>query len=1161
MSSGRFVGRATPWWLVGSFVSAVLSTAVFAQDVASNTDGRRAARETAAMLARPVSLHLEHASLKRTIDTLGALSNVRIAYSLDVLDVYPSLVNISVEHVALGVVLEHVLSGTRLHVVGLANGRLAIAEREDSSVVQNGDGNVTGRVVDSTTGRGLMGATIKIAGMKRSGVTTDSGRFVLRGIPAGDRTLIVKLFGYRPSESHVTVHEGEETAIRISLAAVPNVLSDVVTTATGLQQRLRVGNDITIINADSVLRVSPVTNVTQLLENRVPGLVVQHTTGIPGAPSRLRLRGESSLYMSDDPIIIVDGIRVYADQSGSRSATNDGSVPTGGGNSIRSVGTNASGSSNGNFAGPSALDQIDVNSIEKIEVLKGPSASALYGSDAANGVIVITTKRGHSGPPHWTMTTNVGRVMAPGSWPVNWYTFGSPYDGGLSVPCDRIYIYEGVCKLDSVVAFQGLNDPMTSVFKKWGQRADANVGVSGGNSQLAYYLSGTTSQTTGYLHLPDLIAQQFTETHGFSPPIWITDPLKYSSWGANSKTDVQLGQSGATLSLTSTIFHSVQQQTSLEAVVGNLGTKYLSPVTISDASFLDNFYDRAILETSTNTNAVSLNQWRPWHSAPAIQAVLGLNSSSSDNNSILPRDYVLGATDSLGGYAMNVGKQITQTLTLGTTLPTRLLSTAIGVNAYRNASSTLGAEIQGVALPIGVLNPSFRVGSGLNASNSSYAQTTYGWYVEPTLNVSSRFFVIPGVRFDGGSNSGSSKQSGFNLASFPKLSFSYLAVDPSHPRLGVITILRPRLSFGVAGVPPLPGQSLRLVQNVDGITSLLDSSGNGEIVEASVISSLGNTHLEPERKSELEGGFDITLGDDRVSLSLTAVRNTRYKAIEEITLAPSISTASPFFSGGSLNAQQIAMNIGTIRNTGTEAHLDARLVTLAPFEWDVSTNLTHNRNVVVSLAPGIPFISDPNSPSRIVPGYPINGVWERPILSYADVNGDGLIEPAEIRVADSSVYLGAPYPNYEVALSTRMYFFSRTFSVNTSASYSFGLTQINGQFTNIAWNNPQSSLAEQAAVAGLLLENGNRTSYGLVQTVNTLRWDDLSLNVNLPHHWMKHLHTSSALVSLQGSNLALHTNYRGKDPNVNAYTNGNNVADRGQLPQPRTWTIHLELGF
>jgi hypothetical protein len=184
-------------------------------------------------------------------------------------------------------------------------------------------------------------------------------------------------------------------------------------------------------------------------------------------------------------------------------------------------------------------------------------------------------------------------------------------------------------------------------------------------------------------------------------------------------------------------------------------------------------------------------------------------------------------------------------------------------------------------------------------------------------------------------------------------------------------------------------------------------------------------------------------------------------------------------------------------------------------------------------------------------------------LSYADENTDGIIEPSEVRLADSSVYLGAPYPDYTVALSTTVTLLNGRIRVNAGGDYTSGLTQINASsdLIQLVVNDPTSTPSAQAAAAaeGVDVKGGLSSAFGRIQTVNMLRWTSVSVNYAVPPVVARFFRVSSMGVALQGSNLGLHTNYHGKDPNVNAFATGNTIADTGQLPQPRTWSLRVTL--
>ncbi|HXC26003.1 MAG TPA: TonB-dependent receptor plug domain-containing protein, partial [Gemmatimonadaceae bacterium] len=417
-----------------------------------------------------------------------------------------------------------VLQGTGLVAVVTPDGE-SVVIRAQSGVIpdhraQSAVGVVSGRVTDSASGQGLGGASVRIEGTKLAAVTSDSGHFTIREVPAGEQVLSAKLFGYKPTERTVTVLDSGRTTVHIAMVPVPTVLSGVVTTATGLQRKVEVGNDITTLNVDSIRQVAPITSVTDLLETRVPGLTVLHTSGTPGDPSRIRIRGAGSLNLNNDPVIIIDGIRVYASQSDSRNnnLASSASLDTKSGQ-----GSYQNPNLSAGFSAPSPLDQIDPASIETIEVLKGPSASAIYGSDAAQGVIVITTKHGRAGPTRWTLALGQGVNWLPGNWPSNYYRFGSG-----TVDDSPFCIWtDPTCRIDSVVAYQALNDPRYSVFSH-GSDQTADLTVSGGTSTLTYSVTGSGAGNVGNLTLPAIVQQEYDSAYG-PIPSYLVRPDHYTT--------------------------------------------------------------------------------------------------------------------------------------------------------------------------------------------------------------------------------------------------------------------------------------------------------------------------------------------------------------------------------------------------------------------------------------------------------------------------------------------------------------------------------------------------------------------------------------------------------------------------------------------------------
>lgn len=1123
------------------------------------------------LLSRRITLHLKDVSLVRAIDSVSRTAKVFIQYQVPMLSAYSAPVTLDVTNTSLGVVLDQVLNGTALHVIPEGRDGLTIVALADgvTDSIPN-VGTISGRVIDSATGRELPGVTIKVAGTKIVTTTRDSGQFVLHNVPVGTQTLTARVFGARPRERTVDVTKGQTIVVRLSLASVSTVLSGVVTTATGTQRKIEVGNDITVLNADSIMRVAPIANVTQMLATRVPGLIVQTISGIPGAPSRLRLRGASSVTTSDDPIVIVDGIRINAEQSG--YTNNGGALVSGGGSRIQS---DPNGSMQSTYAGPSALDQIDPNSIEKIEVLKGPSATATYGSDAANGVIVITTKKGRAGPTQWSSTLGLGRTTLPGVWPSFYHAFFKPFAGGDTYEGCRLVRCPGISAplgdpLVAVIPYQALNDPRVSPLGT-GSSRDASLTVRGGNDAVTYAVTGTGTTNTGYLHLPSFVAAAFQSTHGGLPaPRWMIDPTTYVTYGGTSNVTAQLGRQGATFSLMNSVSESAQQQSSQQNAIGSLEFQYVdhalltqpwSANALADQLF-PHYATRVQFHTTTFNNAVSLAQWSPWTWFPSVTATAGVSLMMTDNNSLTPRNYDRSSVeDTLGQYSVSRGTIETRTLQIGTALfPRSLVSAAVGVNV--NSSTNVSYAAFTTGLPIGVTMPTSLPSTNVAPTQSDIETATYGWYLAPTFNLNSRFFVNPGFRFDGGTASGNRSQ--LNL--FPKLDVSYVAVSRETAAPLGLTMLRPRIAFGIAGVQPEPGRQLRLFQNNEILPVV--AGGSATPIGIATLTNLGNTQLQPERSQELEWGVDADLGpNQRVSVQLTGYSQIRYDAIMSLNVAPSLSLPQVGSSFG--NPSGYDANVGTIRKRGDEASISAQIFDARSIGWSVNALISSERSIVTHLNNNLPSIVTGSGSSgiggyqnEIVPGYPLNGIWTRRIESYADVNGDGFIENDEVRLGDSLVYFGVPQPKYETTVSTDVSLFNGRLKVSTSLDYQNGMTQVLSvsQASALGINDPNLTLAQQAAFAAIGTGNLEKNSAaGLLQTVSTLRWNTLSVSYMMPPAVLHLFHVPMLSLMLQGSNLGLHSNYRGKDPNVNAFSTGNLTADTGQLPQPRLLQLRVSI--
>jgi TonB-dependent SusC/RagA subfamily outer membrane receptor len=1090
-------------------------------------------------LDRLVTLRLRDVPLVDALHAIEAQASLRLNYTDRIIPASRH-VTIAVERVPARKALASILEGTGVVLQESASGDLMLvkeAARQRSAVEPDTAGHaaVLVHVVDTTTAQPIKGAVLGVRGTRLAATTNDEGYALLREVPSGIRVLTVRFLGYAPADRQIVVPDSGYLRVDLALRMGMTRLQDVVTTATGPKRRYELANDVTILNVDSIVATQPIASVTDLLEGRVPGLVVQHTSGAPGDPSRLRLRGASSVLRSNDPIVIVDGIRVYAAQSDTQSANLASARLSGGG-----VRTGA-----GAFAAPSPLDQLDPNSIATIEVMKGPSAATLYGPDAANGVIVITTKKGRAGPPRWTASASRGRSYMPGTYPTGVYRWGSDYFGhALLCPLTDLS-----CNTDSVVRFQALNDDKYTVLGH-GQNTSVSLGVSGGTDALTYALTGSYGDETGIVQLPGVEAERFAAAHGGAAPAsWMRRPQHLSRWSGTGSLNAKLG-SRADATISTTITRESQQHSTLETQISTLMSTYIDPTTgtywratgtlfFPVPELLPDFYSRVTDDATNFTNAATIT-WRA-RSWLTTSADAGVNVISRKDESLLPRGALLN--DSTGSLTVGTGNTVMSTVNLRATATAPLplgfrLQLATGANYIKTSTGTLVTGVGDLAPGTSSLN-----GAGVIRFVGQTASdvTSFGWYVEPSFS-HKRFSISTGLRLDGSSTFGTNVK----LPAFPKLGGSWLlSEEPFFPFKNVFDVFRVRAAYGRAGVWPGPSDKLRLY-----ISSHPDLGGGFQ--EATQVSTIGNTQIRPERSTEWEGGFDADMLQDRLSIGFTGYRKMRYDALVAVPVAPSVYGTNV----------KMLRNIGSIRNTGVELSVTAQLLRSDPVSWSTTVNLSRNHNLVTKLGAGVlPFGT---SDERVVAGYPLFGRWARPILGYADADSNGVIDRSEVQLGDTMVYMGASEPNYEVSAFSSLTLFRGALTVSAGLAYQDGLTQRNQAIVDPSTtaifspglSDPSSSFAEQAAVAVM-----NETSYGLLQTVNTLRLNSLSIAFNASPRLAKRFGTQALSIALQGTNVGLWTNYKGKDPNVNAFATGNAVSDTGVLPQPRTWLLSVHATY
>src|SRR5512146_3219657 len=303
------------------------------------------------------------------------------------------------------------------------------------AVVGAAQGTLTGTVTAQGTGTPLQETRVQIVGTALTGVTGPDGKYVFRRVPEGTAEVRVLRVGYQEQKKSVRIIDGQTATLDFVMSQTIVQLQEVVTTATGEQRRVEVGNAVENISVSKLTEQAPIRNVADVLNGRVPGVLVQ-SGGQTGSGQRIRVRGVSSVSLANDPIYVIDGVRL---------SSNNSSAFFGNGGS--------------NF---SRLGDIDPDQIENIEIVKGPSAATLYGTDAANGVIVITTKKGRTGSTRWTWYGEGAAVSDRNEYPTTYASWGHDPTTNAIKRCTLVTESQGTCDLDSLTSFNVLTNPLTT---------------------------------------------------------------------------------------------------------------------------------------------------------------------------------------------------------------------------------------------------------------------------------------------------------------------------------------------------------------------------------------------------------------------------------------------------------------------------------------------------------------------------------------------------------------------------------------------------------------------------------------------------------------------------------------------------------------------------
>ncbi|HET7275192.1 MAG TPA: TonB-dependent receptor [Longimicrobiaceae bacterium] len=667
-------------------------------------------------------------------------------------------------------------------------------------------GTISGSVVEAASLQPLSGVQISVPGTGHGTLTNSSGEFLIVGIPAGSYTVRAEMLGYGDGELPVTVTAGETSTLRFELSESAIALNEIVVTGQpGATRRREVGTSIASIDVGEKLDAVPITSVGQLLQGRSAGVTSFGSSGTAGGAGTIVLRGMKSLTQDNAPLIYVDGIRLDTDK--------DGLIGLGGQTTSR-------------------LNDLNPNDIARVEIIKGAAATALYGTEASNGVIQIFTKRGQPGESTLNASVKLGANRIPSVFP-------------LMHPDPQ---------------YPSANDLLgTGLYQEY------SASLRGGAERVSHYVSGTYMNNEG-----SFVENYFQRANGrVNLSVMPTDELTVDFTS-------NLTWSEAKLPFNDNYIYGIL--TTL--MLGNPVTKGTETDPYGGA-FIPVTYATQIENTDETYNflgGVTL-QHRP-SEAFSQKATIGLNHVSGQGISVWP--YAPNPTRPAGSRFVaqrdNLQVNFDYAASWNQAVTDAIHSTlSVGGQVFSTSDHRFSASGQAFAAPgltlVGATTDLINVGESL------VKYTTAGVFVQEQVAFSDRLFLIGGVRVDGSSAFGEN----FGLAIYPKASFSYVMSDEGWFNIPAVSTFRLRGGFGMAGTQPGAFDAVRTYGPFSAV-------GGQPAIHAV---NLGNPDLAPEVSYEWEAGFDAGLMDERLSLAATFYHQTTKDALLNRTFPPSMGFLQP----------------------------------------------------------------------------------------------------------------------------------------------------------------------------------------------------------------------------------------------------------------------------
>lgn len=1064
---------------------------------------------SAAVFSQQLTIDVKNKSMREVLKKIENQSNYRFFYN-DQLSGLDNNVSINVRNISIQKVLNKILENQELTYKMLENNMVVITPRR---VVQTP--KIEGTVTDKSTGEPLAGVSIHIQGTTVGTVSDVNGKYSIE-VSDKNATLIFSYVGYHSEEIQINGN----SVVNIGLIQGIEKLSEVVVIGYGTQAKKDLTGSVATVGTKEINSL-PVPSVSDALEGRASGVQVI-SSGVPGTDATFRIRGVGTIN-SNDPLLVIDDVPVS-----------------------------------------SGLNQLNMNDIESIQVLKDASATAIYGARGANGVIIITTKRGKGKQSHLNLNYYYGVQKAT--------KVVKMLDASqFAALHNEMMANAGLAKDPAYANPDSLGkgtDWLGELFRV-APMQNYSISYSGSSDKTNYYVSGNYLNqegivtNTGYKRLT---FQLNTDTKVF-------DKLKFGNsltLNHDIKTSGNYNIQNTMLALPTqpvkrsdgTYSGPVAQPMWDGDIVNPIGLAKTVDNATKGYNLIGSIYGELELLQGLklkSTFGLQANFWDDRNWSPKYKW-----DSSTNENDYLSEKYNKNFTwvwDNTATYEKTLGQH--HFIVMG------------GTSAQENKSNYMSGSIKTFASELTQELDNGTTNATVGGNENSWSLMSYMGRVN--YDFSDKYLITATVRRDGSSRFGSNHKWGV----FPSGSVAWrISKEKFFNGLNFINDLKLRAGYGVTGNQQIDNYSFASALQTIAYTF------NGNTVNAVVPSKMPNPNVQWEEQKQANVGIDASLFNDRIGITIDGyIKNT------DKMLVPMSVPVSTGYS----DVDVPSINAGKMQNKGIEFTLDTKNLT-GEFTWNTSFNISYNHNLVKSINDTVPLstgsIGLNYNLALIQAGHPVgefygfktDGIFQTQQevdnhaiqvpgndpynrtsagdIRFKDLNNDGVIDDKD------RAFYGNPNPTFIFALNNTFSYKGFDLSIfmqgvagnkifNANRIWDEAMSVAQNQTTEVLnrWTGEGTSNSMPRAIYNDPNKN-TRQSDRYIENGTYLRIKNVSLGYTVPKSFSQKAYISSARVYISAENLYTFTKYKGFDPEV-----GTSGIDNNVYPVTRTISFGVNLSF